>query len=280
MTAFDQPSTSTDSQLFLQLEPAGGCLCARLQPSPSKATVVEFFWSVEDCVRPDNKLSTPILVPEPGVNGGELGRLPEALLAHQGLKIHTPMPFDHKIDLIHAFHTAEVIDLYCEASYEDDFGRRVVEAFERTLPTLRRLRLLHNPPVEEVPLSQAAPAGALLDPILGRFKRLTHLKLMSRALSCDALRSLPPTLESLQVQAFRPGTPFCDPDAILAVFEDPAVEFGALRELVVFDEDDEVWEDWEEDIRVAAEPRGVRFERVGEVPFEPTESDVRGLGEF
>ena len=172
------------------------------------------------------------------------------------------MPLDEKLAYIYTYaHNAEAMDLYCEAPHVPDLEQRLVTSVAPAFPTLRRLRLLHNAPLESEASHTYGICYTSFESVLPRFDALTDLHTFSSYLTPGALRNLPPKLENLHVDVFRSGSEFCDPTAVLAIFEDFEVDFKSLRTLAVYDDDPEtVWAELKVAIRKAAAVRGVMFE--------------------
>jgi len=230
-----------------------GCLAVRR----THDDYLELRWAASDGLAADprvDKASPHAVIPAPSFVHG----LPPA----SRLRIHTPMPLDEKLAYIYTYaHGAEAMDLYCEAPHVPDLEQRLVTSIAPSFGTIRTFRLLHNAPLESEPSRTDGICHTSLESVLPQLTELTDLHTFSSYLTPDALRDLPPKLERLHIDVFRSGTDFCDPEAILALFEDRDVDLKSLMALTVYDDGPEaVWADLEVAIQKAATARGVRFE--------------------
>ncbi len=234
-------------------EACSGCLAVRRTPDG----FLELRWAAPGDLTADprvDKASPHAVIPQPSFVCG----LPPATR----LRIHTPMPLDEKLAYIYTYaHDAEAMDLYCEAPHVPDLEHRLVTSLAPAFTTLRSFRLLHNAPLESQPSQTDGVCGTTFEWVLPQLSVLTHLHTFSSYLTPNALRNLPPKLEHIHIDTFRSGSEFCDPEAVLAVFEDHNVDFKSLRTLTVCDDGPEaIWSELEVEIKTAARARGVRFE--------------------
>jgi len=166
------------------------------------------------------------------------------------------------------------LDYYEESLRDLEFEARFSAALAPSLPSLRRLRLVHNPSLELLPLDAPAQPPPSLSPfyqLLPQFRQLTHFSTTCiRNLAPGAFQFLPGSLEHLRIEVLRPCAGVSVPDAVLASLRDGSTPVQSLRRFTIMDDDTEGWEGLESELVEVAKGRGIAFERIGEVDVDVT----------
>lgn len=254
---------------------APGQLCAR-----EVGGVTELWWCEEgDCLlvehdhAVDLSTASPTFGPKQHLQPGA----PPARPIH--LRIDSYIPSELLLAALTSFGPAlESFDWYVEHTLEPDFEARFALALSHAAPTLRRLRLSYNPPLELLPADLPPPTHPSLSPLyqlLPRLERLTHMSTTcARYFAPGAFAFLPASLEHLRIEVFRLCVEMSVPEALLEAFRDGTNDVKGLKTLTVMDDDSDGWEGVEGEVTKAAKGRGVAFERVGESDGEEASEEL------
>lgn len=262
---------------------AAGCLCYHMVGS-----VLELCWTEEGmCSFTAHILPTVTSTGStmfcPAGLGHPVAAWPLTSLASPiHLRIDSYIPAEVLLSALTSVAPSLVSLVYYEEAIRDlAFAARLAAALIPSLPTLRRLRLVYNPPLELLPLDSSDSLSPFASPfyhLLPRFHQLVFVSMTcTRYLTLGAFRFLPPSLAHLRIEVLRPKTGLSIPAAVLAAFKDSKTPITGLKTLTVLDDDEKGWEEWENEIVKAAHERGLTFVRIGEseVDMAPDES-VRG----